>query len=42
VVWEFSTEAWFRVLFQRDIFDGTVSFADAHLSILSGARSGCR
>jgi spermidine/putrescine transport system permease protein len=34
VVWEFSTEAWFRVLFQRDIFDGTVSFADAHLSIL--------
>jgi spermidine/putrescine transport system permease protein len=34
VVWEFSTEAWFRVLFQRDIFDGTISFADAHLSIL--------
>ena len=34
VVWEFSTEAWFRVLFQRDIFDGTVTFADAHLSIL--------
>jgi spermidine/putrescine transport system permease protein len=33
VVWEFSTEAWFRVVFQRDIFDGTVSFADAHLSI---------
>ena len=33
VVWEFSTEAWFRVLFQRDIFDGTVSLADAHLSI---------
>ncbi|MFW6028285.1 MAG: ABC transporter permease [bacterium] len=34
VVWEFSTEAWFRVLFERDIFDGTVSFADAHVSIL--------
>jgi spermidine/putrescine transport system permease protein len=33
VVWQFSTEAWFRVLFQRDIFDGTVSLADAHLSI---------
>jgi spermidine/putrescine transport system permease protein len=33
VVWEFSTEAWFRVLFERDIFDGTVSVADAHLSI---------
>jgi spermidine/putrescine transport system permease protein len=33
VVWKFSTEAWFRVVFQRDIFDGTVSFADAHLSI---------
>ncbi len=33
VVWKFSTEAWFRVLFERDIFDGTVSVADAHLSI---------
>jgi spermidine/putrescine transport system permease protein len=33
VVWQFSTEAWFRVVFQRDIFDGTVSLADAHLSI---------
>jgi spermidine/putrescine transport system permease protein len=33
VVWQFSTEAWFRVLFERDIFDGTVSVADAHLSI---------
>jgi spermidine/putrescine transport system permease protein len=33
VVWGFSTEAWFRVLYQRDIFDGTVSLADAHLSI---------
>lgn len=26
-------EAWFRVFLQRDIFDGTVSAADAHLSI---------
>jgi spermidine/putrescine transport system permease protein len=33
VVWQFSTEAWFRVVFERDIFDGTVSVADAHLSI---------
>jgi spermidine/putrescine transport system permease protein len=33
VVWQFSTEAWFRVLFERDIFDGTVTVADAHLSI---------
>jgi spermidine/putrescine transport system permease protein len=33
VVWQFSTEAWFRVVFERDIFDGTVSMADAHLSI---------
>ncbi|HSF94462.1 MAG TPA: ABC transporter permease [Thermohalobaculum sp.] len=34
VEWEFSTEAWFRVVFQEDIFDGTVSLADAHMSIL--------
>lgn len=34
VVWEFSTEAWFRVLFQQDIFDDSIRFADAHLSIL--------
>ncbi len=33
VVWEFSTDAWFRVFFERDIFDGTVSPADAHLTI---------
>jgi spermidine/putrescine transport system permease protein len=33
VVWEFSTEAWFRVVFNRDIFDDTVSLADAHLTI---------
>ena len=34
VVWNLSGEAWFKVFFQRDIFDGTVSLADAHLSIL--------
>ncbi|MDX3926187.1 MAG: ABC transporter permease [Shinella sp.] len=33
VKWEFSTEAWFNVLFSRDIFDDTVSLADAHFSI---------
>ena len=31
---EFSLDGWFSVLFQRDIFDDTVGFADAHLSIL--------
>ena len=30
---EFSLSAWFNVLMQRDIFDQTLSFADAHLSI---------
>ncbi len=34
IEWEFSTSAWFKVLFQTDIFDGTVSLADAHLTIL--------
>lgn len=34
VVWEFSTDAWFKVVFQRDIFDDTVKFADAHVTIL--------
>ena len=33
VVWSFTTEAWFRVFLERDIFDGTVSLADAHLTI---------
>ncbi|NMM46139.1 ABC transporter permease [Rhodospirillaceae bacterium KN72] len=34
VVWDFSTDAWFQVLFTRDIFDETiVTMADAHLSI---------
>ncbi|MGF1608057.1 MAG: ABC transporter permease [Kiloniellales bacterium] len=34
VIWELSTDAWFKVVFQRDIFDDTVTLADAHLSIL--------
>jgi spermidine/putrescine transport system permease protein len=33
VVWEFSTDAWVSLLFTRDIFDGTYSLADAHLTI---------
>ena len=33
VVWRFSTEGWFKVLFERDIFDDTVTLADAHLTI---------
>jgi len=33
VKWEFSTDAWVGVILQRDIFDGTISVADAHLQI---------
>ena len=33
VTWKPSTEGWFSVLFERDIFDDTVSLADAHLTI---------
>lgn len=33
VVWELSTEGWFRVFFSRDIFDDTVGVAGAHLEI---------
>ncbi len=33
VKWEFSLDGWTSVLFERDIFDDTLSFADAHLSI---------
>jgi len=33
VRWEFSTKAWESVFLERDIFDDTLSFADAHLSI---------
>ncbi|MCA0432219.1 MAG: ABC transporter permease [Proteobacteria bacterium] len=32
--WQFSGDGWFSVFFQRDIFDDTVSVADAHLLIL--------
>ncbi|MGA0844309.1 MAG: ABC transporter permease, partial [Arenicellales bacterium] len=34
VKWKWSTEAWFQVAFYKDIFDDTVTIADAHLSIL--------
>jgi spermidine/putrescine transport system permease protein len=33
VEWEFSWDGWMSILFQRDIFDGTLSLADAHLTI---------
>jgi spermidine/putrescine transport system permease protein len=33
VVWKFSTAGWESVFLQRDIFDDTLQFADAHLSI---------
>ncbi len=33
IVWQFSGDGWFQVLFSRDIFDDTVSLADAHLTI---------
>lgn len=33
VEWEFSWDGWTSILFQRDIFDGTLSLADAHLTI---------
>jgi spermidine/putrescine transport system permease protein len=33
VIWDFSTDGWYRVLFAKDIFDDTVTFADAHLTI---------
>ncbi len=32
--WQFSGEGWFGVLFERDMFDDTISLADAHVSIL--------
>jgi spermidine/putrescine transport system permease protein len=34
IVWEFSTDAWFNVVFLRDIFDDTLGFADAQQRIL--------
>jgi spermidine/putrescine transport system permease protein len=33
VKWEFSLDGWTSVFFERDMFDDTLSFADAHLSI---------
>jgi spermidine/putrescine transport system permease protein len=33
VKWSFSTDAWFNVLLERDIFDDTLGFASAHLAI---------
>ena len=33
IKWQFSTEAWFQVAFYNDIFNETVTIADAHLSI---------
>ncbi|CAN7691297.1 ABC transporter permease [Rhizobium sp. LjRoot254] len=33
VIWKGSTDGWVSVLLQRDIFDDTLSLADAHLSI---------
>jgi spermidine/putrescine transport system permease protein len=33
VVWDFSLDGWRGILFTRDIFDGTLVLADAHLTI---------
>ena len=33
VIWQFDLTAWFSVFLERDIFDETLSLADAHLSI---------
>jgi spermidine/putrescine transport system permease protein len=33
IIWDFSTDGWYSVLFAKDIFDDTVTFADAHLTI---------
>ncbi len=32
--WQFSSDGWFSVFFERDIFDDTVSWASANLAIL--------
>ena len=34
VIWKPSLDGWFDLFFNRDICNGTVSIADAHLSIL--------
>lgn len=31
--WQFSTDGWFNVFFQRDLFDDTLGLNDAHLAI---------
>lgn len=33
VIWEFSWDGWIGILFTRDIFDGQLKLADAHLTI---------
>ena len=33
VEWRFSWDGWIGILFQRDIFDGTLGLAEAHLTI---------
>ena len=35
VTWEFSTDAYVQFLFEEDIFDGTLAFNDAYISIFS-------
>lgn len=32
--WNFSRDGWFEVFFQKDIFDDTVTWADAHIVVL--------
>lgn len=32
--WQFSSEGWFSVFFTRDIFDDSITLADAHVTIL--------
>ena len=34
IEWAFSTDGWFSVVLARDIFDDTLSIADAHISIV--------
>jgi spermidine/putrescine transport system permease protein len=33
VTWRFTTEAWVSIFMQRDIFDGTLGWSEAHLTI---------
>jgi spermidine/putrescine transport system permease protein len=33
VIWEFSLDGWVGIVFSRDIFDGTLNLADAHMTI---------